>query len=149
MKEERAAKEHEERVAKAAPTNQEKNSEGFVIVKNRKNGNTGKTVSFQPKNTTFKQAGDTEIRGAVNYERADKQGTSSNPRIQRKMGEMFQNGKNKQVGKTGSKLNHQENSARKGNQPINPSKVNGKTANKSIRQPKVSLKNQFEIFEKT
>ncbi|KAL8223236.1 hypothetical protein R6Q57_020635 [Mikania cordata] len=78
---------------------------------------------------------------------ANKQGTSLNPWFQRKMGEIYQNGKNKQVRKSGSKLNHQENSARKGNQPINPSQVNGVTANKSTRQPKVNLKNQFAILE--
>ncbi|KAD5802920.1 hypothetical protein E3N88_14280 [Mikania micrantha] len=70
--EERASKEQEDKSAKVVPINLEKGDEGFVIVKNRKNGNFGRKVRFQQPYTTYNRAGATDLRGSVGNETADR-----------------------------------------------------------------------------
>ncbi|KAD5802921.1 hypothetical protein E3N88_14281 [Mikania micrantha] len=63
------------------------------------------------------------------------------------MGEMYQKGKNKQMGKTVVTQKHQEHNDKKSDQSMSSSKTNGESTSKASRQQRIHLNNQFEVLE--
>ncbi|KAD5961382.1 hypothetical protein E3N88_12855 [Mikania micrantha] len=129
-------------------TSQVQDEEGYTMLRSRRNGTIGKsTVRMQHGENSNKNKGDSEQEKHRKVGNQENQNTSSDPKIQRKMGELHLNFRTNQIAREGMKSMQQVYRKKPHNQPINTRKSEGTTSKAGKKPPDIHLSNSFDLLD--
>ncbi|KAD4982018.1 hypothetical protein E3N88_18689 [Mikania micrantha] len=122
-------------------TNPIPDAEGFTTMRNRRNGNTGKSTSRLQQGESSDKNKRTSVQEKLkNVGNKEHQSTSSDSNIQRKMGELHQSFRTHQVARVGMKSMNQVYHKKMGSQPFNTRKSAGTNLKAALQQLKKNTK---------
>ncbi|KAL8268957.1 hypothetical protein R6Q59_002755 [Mikania micrantha] len=129
-------------------TNPIPDAEGFTTMRNRRNGNTGKSTSRLQQGESSDKNKRTSVQEKLkNVGNKEHQSISSDSNIQRKMGELHQSFRTHQVARVGMKSMNQVYRKKMGSHPFNTRKPAGTNLKAGKKHSDIYLSNCFDLLD--